>query len=55
MFIPIFALNKGSSLYQEADLRPISAARPRIDLCTKNPPGHAYNVVLQMYPGLYVL
>ena len=38
MFIPVFALNKGSSLYQEFDLGPISAARPRIDLCTKNPP-----------------
>ena len=44
MFIPVFAQNKGSSLYQEADFETqieieISAARPRIDLCTKNPPG----------------
>ena len=36
MSIPVFALNKGSSLYQTVDLRPISAARPRIDLYTKN-------------------
>ena len=40
MFIclPVFALNKVSSLYQRADFAGISAARPRIYICTKNPP-----------------
>ena len=44
MFVPVLALNKGTLLYQEADLRPISAARPRIDLCTKNPPGYLASI-----------
>ena len=29
-------------------LRPISAARPRVDLCTKNPPGHNINIPDEM-------
>ena len=43
MFIPVFALNKGSLLYQEADFEIISAARPQIAICTKNLPGIAGN------------
>ena len=38
MFIPDFALNKGSSLYQEADFDIHFSGTSRIDLCTKNPP-----------------
>ena len=38
MFIPVFALNRGHRYTRRLILRPISAARPRIDLCTKNPP-----------------
>ena len=42
MFIPVFALYKGHCYTKRLILRPISAARPRIYLCTKNPPprGH---------------
>ena len=38
MFIPVFALSiRGHRYTRRLILRPISAARPRIDLCTKNP------------------
>ena len=37
MFIPVFALNKGHHYTRRLILRPISAARLRIDLSTKNP------------------
>ena len=37
MFIPVFAL-RGHRYTRRLILRPISAVRPWIDLCTKNPP-----------------
>ena len=38
VYIPVFAPNKGHHYTRRLILRPISAARPRIDLCTKNSP-----------------
>ena len=38
MFILIFALNKGSSLFQKADFSTQFSGTSQIDLCTKNPP-----------------
>ena len=53
MFMPVFALNKGSSLYQEDDFEThFRAARPRIDLCTKNPPGFLHTISIELHVKL---